>query len=153
MMQMLLFFGFCLLPLKAFAEDSTVNSEDLLVVSVDIFHLNNTPYTGPMVDYHSNGQKKSEGRFQQGKKQGLFLTWDNKETFLNEETFEDGVLIESIDTILMNEEDAQGEPPEPTPLKHLHNQKQLSVLLYHLLKQPLMVPYINHRLMQSSKET
>jgi antitoxin component YwqK of YwqJK toxin-antitoxin module len=40
--------------------------------------LNGIIYTGPVVDYHSNGVKSLEGNFRNGKRNGLWVFYDKK---------------------------------------------------------------------------
>jgi antitoxin component YwqK of YwqJK toxin-antitoxin module len=47
------------------------------------------PYTGKVLEYYDNGQKKVEGTFKDGKREGFSIFWDKNGQKQVEENFKD----------------------------------------------------------------
>ena len=56
-----------------------------------MYEVNSTkPYSGKAISLYENGQKKGEGTFKDGKREGLFVYWHENGQKSQEETFKDG---------------------------------------------------------------
>jgi len=52
------------------------------------------PFTGKYVTYYENGQKKQEGNYKEGKKDGLWTSWDKNGNIIKTATYSNGELVE-----------------------------------------------------------
>jgi antitoxin component YwqK of YwqJK toxin-antitoxin module len=52
-----------------------------------------TPYTGKVFGLYENGQKELEINYKDGKKDGLFIVWNENGTEIYRKTYKDGELV------------------------------------------------------------
>lgn len=67
-------------------------SKRIEVKNNEIFYVNDIPYSGNHYDYYPNGNKKIEGNYKDGKKEGTWITYYENGQIKREENYENGLL-------------------------------------------------------------
>ena len=71
------------------SEEKTVSRKNLTFYK-GFSILDGKLFSGVCVDYHDNGQKKSEGHLKNGEEDGLWTVWSETGERINEAYFIDG---------------------------------------------------------------
>jgi hypothetical protein len=83
-----------ILPTLSFSKDKEIDASKLQNRNGIAYEINQEePYTGKVVEFYKNGQKKYEVNFKNGHQNGLKTQWNEKGPKISEEKYSKGQLM------------------------------------------------------------